>query len=121
MGCPRDVVAGYERIVAMDPIAYAAFYIYDQISQSQAKTGQLNKCISTYQARADQVAYSAGLLVRLGVAYAAAGDMDAARALYDQVIEGVEDPSALYLQLSVLYGRAGRKAEAEAMKAKARE
>ena len=44
--------------------------------------------------------------------------MDAARALYDQVIEGAEDPRELYLQLSVLYGRAGRKAEAEAMAAK---
>ncbi len=118
-GVSRDVVAGYERIVAMDPIAYAAFYIYDQISQAQAKTGHLDKCISTYQTRADQVAYSAGLLVRLGVAHAAAGDMDAARALYDQVIEGAEDPRALYLQLSVLYGRSGRKAEAEAMKVKA--
>ena len=118
-GLSRDVVEGYERIVAMDPIAYAAFYIYDQISQAQAKTGQLNKCISTYQIKADQVAYSAGLLVRLGVAHAAAGDMDSARALYDQVIEGVEDPRELYLQLSVLYGRAGRKAEAEAMAAKA--
>ena len=44
-GLSRDVVEGYERIVAMDPIAYAAFYIYDQISQAQAKTGHLNKCI----------------------------------------------------------------------------
>ena len=31
----------------------------------------------------------------------------------------MEDPRELYLQLSVLYGRAGRKAEAEAMAAKA--
>ena len=38
-GLSRDVVAGYERIVAMDPIAYAAFYIYDQISQEQAEDG----------------------------------------------------------------------------------
>ena len=118
-GLSRDVVKGYERIVAMDPIAYAAFYIYDQISQVQAKTGDLNKCISAYQTRAEQVAYSAGLLVRLGVAHAVAGDMDAARVLYDQVIGGAEDPRELYLQLSVLYGRAGRKAEAEAMAAKA--
>lgn len=118
-GLSRDVVEGYERIVAMDPVAYAAFYIYDQISQAQAKTGHLDKCISTYQARSDQIAYSAGLLVRLGVAHAVAGDVDAAKMLYDQVIEGVEDPSELYLQLSVLYGRVGRKAEAEAMAAKA--
>ncbi len=118
-GLSRDVVEGYERIVAMDPIAYAAFYIYYQISQAQANTGHLNKCISTYQIKADQIAYSAGLLVRLGVAHAVAGDMDAARALYDQVIEGAEDPRELYLQLSILYGRAGRKAEAEAMAAKA--
>ena len=119
-GLSRDVVEGYERIVAMDPVAYAAFYIYDQISQAQAKTGHLDKCISTYQARADQIAYSAGLLVRLGVAHAVSGDMETARALYDQVIEGMEDPRELYLQLSVLYGRVGRKAEAEAMAAKAR-
>ena len=118
-GLSRDVVEGYERIVAMDPIAYAAFYIYDQISREQAKTGHLNKCIATYKIKAEQVEYSAGLLMRLGVAYAVAGDMDAARALYDQVIQGVEDPRELYLQLSILYGRAGRKAEAEAMAAKA--
>ncbi len=119
-GLSRDVVEGYERIAAMDPVAYAAFYIYDQISQAQAKTGHLDKCISTYQARADQIAYSAGLLVRLGVAHAVSGDMETARALYDQVIEGMEDPRELYLQLSVLYGRVGRKAEAEEMAAKAR-
>ena len=59
--------------------------------------------------------------MRLGVAYAVAGEMDAAKALYDQVIEGVKDPRELYLQLSILYGRAGRKAEAEAMAAKARD
>ena len=120
-GLSRDVVKRYERIVAMDPIAYAAFYIYDQISQAQAKTGHLNKCISTYQIKVDQVAYSAGLLMRLGVAHAVAGEMDAAKALYDQVIEGVKDPRELYLQLSILYGRAGRQAEAEAMAAKARD
>ncbi len=119
-GMSGEEVKGYARIVAMDPIAYAAFYICDQISQAQAKTGHLEKCIATYARKAERVGYAAGLLVRLGVARAAAGDIDAAKALYDRVIENAQDPRALYLQLSILYRRAGRKAEAEAMSAKAR-
>ena len=88
-GVSRDVVEGYERIVAMDPIAYAAFlYFTIRSVRHRRRRDILNKCIATYKIKADQVAYSAGLLMRLGVAYAVAGDMDAAKALYDQVISG---------------------------------
>ncbi len=120
-GVSGEHVAGYERIVAIDPISYAAFYIYDQISQAQVKTGHLDTCISTYTTKVDQVAYAAGLLVRLGVAQAVAGDIDAAQAVYDRVIQETQDPRGLYLQLSILYRRAGRATEAEAMAAKARD
>ena len=118
-GLPDDQVRGYERIVAMDPISDAAFWIYNQMSQVQAESGQLDRCVAAYRSMVDQVPYSAGLLVRLGVAYAAVGNLEEATVAYQNVIDGTQDSGGLYLQLSMLYRKAGRVAEADTIAAKA--
>ena len=118
-GLPSDQVRGYERIVAIDPTSDAAFWIYNQMSQLQAESGQLDRCVAAYRSMVDQVPYSAGLLVRLGVAYAAAGNLEEATVAYQNVIDGTQDSGGLYLQLSMLYRKVGRVAEADTMVVKA--
>ena len=114
-GIPEAEADGYERAVGMDPVSAAAFWIYDRLSRIHQEAGRLDRCIADYEAMRDLAPGSAGLRMRLGVAYAAAGRMEKAAFEYREAIRLTRGAPDLYGQLATLYRRAGRMAEAEAV------
>ena len=116
-GVPKEEFAGYERAVAMESISDVSFWIYDRLSQYHLDAGALEHCIEQYGALRDRVPMSAGLRVRLGVAYAAAGNLDQAAQEYRHALYLADSPNDLYPQLAELYRRAGRATEADSISA----
>ena len=112
-GVPEQEMRGYERAVAMAPTSMAAFWVYDRLCQMHRDVGRLDACIAAYEAVRTQAPGSAGVRMRLGVAYAAAGRMEDAAAEYREAISLAENPTELQRQFEMLADRSRRKASAD--------
>lgn len=104
----EDARAAYERVLELGPDYPGAWL---NLGNNAFRGGRFDEAITAYR-QEQQARPSPKNLVYIGRAYAELGEVDSARAAYEEAIEADENHAEAYLRLSQLHEREGSYEEA---------